>query len=482
MLNRIVFIALMPAMLIACGQQSNPLGLKSSSPKAMDNHQCPSEDDGQVAEAEAVEVEEINPVTPEEARQALEDMGIPYSQSSFIEYAAEGNLEVVQLFVWAGMSVNVQPYTARTVLVSTRENPTALDHLESSWFPQEGEEDNDTALMKAAYGGHLEVVKFLLSNWADMHIKNQQEQNVITFAAAGGHLDVVKFLMEDWYGPCEEICVDATALLRGNGGNLDLDAAYKTCRSTCSAPLRDATSYTWDALVDGPLTHVQWAAYNGHLDVLQYMLPTLIRKGVPFLNTILDAAALGGHVDVVQWLVDEATTSRVNSSLMVASYLGHVDIVRILLNAGANIGWRRSSWIGLNTPEGRLYFEEIGFGALHAAIQTGHSDVLRILLEHWMTKFGADGRDEYGMTVLHFASAGGDIDMVKISIKNGAPVNGQSDLGTTALHFAAQWGHIDIVKNLLSEGADTSLVNALGETALILAEENGHTDIVNLLQ
>ncbi|MCY3664953.1 MAG: ankyrin repeat domain-containing protein [Gemmatimonadetes bacterium] len=450
MLTRIVFIALLP-MLVAC--------------EALENLKNPT---GPDAPEEAV------PLPPEEALQALEDMGIPYSQSSFIASAAQGNLEVVRLFVWAGMSPNVQPYTARTVLVPNRENPTTLDHLDYSWFPQEGEEDNDTALMKAAYGGHLEVVKFLLANWADIKAENQQGETVLTFAAAGGHLDVVKFLMEGWLEPCMEACQELPSM--------QYYAADEDCRRTCTVPMHDAPSYTWDALIHGPKTHVQWAAYNGHREVLEYMLPILKRKDVYFLNTVLDAAALGGQYLVVHYLVHGVTTSRLNSSLMVASYVGNVDIVNTLLKAGANIGWRRSSWIGLNTPEGRLYFEEIGFGALHAAIQAGHDDVLRILLEHWMTKYGADGRDEYGMTALMFAAAGGDAEMSKTLIDNGAPVNGQSDIGMTALMFAAEWNRSDIVAVLLAEGADASLVSAYGDTALGLAEENGHEDIVEMLR
>ena len=56
-------------------------------------------------------------------------------------------------------------------------------------------------------------------------------------------------------------------------------------------------------------------------------------------------------------------------------------------------------------------------------------NLLRILLNHWMLTFGADGRDEHGMTALHFAAAGGDAEMARRLIDNGAPVNGVSDIG-----------------------------------------------------
>ena len=141
-----------------------------------------------------------------------------------------------------------------------------------------------------------------------------------------------------------------------------------------------------------------------------------------------------------------------------------------------------SDWIGLNTPEGTLYFQDIGFGPLHAAVQGGSPESLSLLLAHWMLTFGADGADEYGETVLMFAAAGGDLEMARTLIDNGAPVNARSDIGETALMFAARWGRADVVIMLLAEGADASFVSAYNETALLLAEKNGHEDVVALLQ
>ena len=133
-------------------------------------------------------------MTPAEARAALRDLSVPYNQASFIEHAEAGDLEVVKLFLVAGLDVNVQPYTATSVYVSKRDDPTALTDLEAVWYPPEGSQDNDTALMKAAAAGHLKVVQFLVENGADVFLKNVQDQNALIFAAAAGHLDVVEYL------------------------------------------------------------------------------------------------------------------------------------------------------------------------------------------------------------------------------------------------------------------------------------------------
>lgn len=454
MLTRIVFLIMLPVTLIACS--------------AIEDLRSPT----------GPEEKEITPLPPEEALQALEDLQIPYSQRAFIEHAAQGDLEVVRLFVWAGMDVNVQPYTARTVLVSRRENPTRLGHLETSWFPTDSE-DNDTALMRAAGGGHLEVVKFLLANGADRHTENQQGQNAITFAAAYGHLEVVKFFVEQ-YEPCMEIC-EQEAPTPNNPTSV-----RNSCNNTCRPGLYGSPGMFWDALLHGPVTHIQWAAYNGHLDVVEYLYdPVIYFGGYGWPHLAFEAAALGGHLDVVDFFINHDHAGgkiRTGRGLMNASYMNHADIVKRLLEVGADLTYRTSEWIGLDTPEGRLYFQDIGFGPLHAAVQGDSPESLRLLLAHWMLTFGADGADEYGETALMFAAAGGDLEMAETLIFNGAPVNARSDIGETALMFAARWGRADMVSMLLAEGADASLVSAYNETALLLAEENGHEDVVALLQ
>ena len=136
--------------------------------------------------------EETRTRSSEEARSELSERSIPYSQRSFVTYAQDGDLDVVRLFIEAGMDVNVQPYSSSVAHIAE----TTQDDLVAVWFPQPGDEDNNTALMKAAGQGHIEVVRFLVEQGADLNIRNRQEQNALMLAAAGGHLAVATFLID----------------------------------------------------------------------------------------------------------------------------------------------------------------------------------------------------------------------------------------------------------------------------------------------
>ena len=95
---------------------------------------------------------------------------------------------------------------------------------------------------------------------------------------------------------------------------------------------------------------------------------------------------------------------------------------------------------------------------------------------------GADGQDIRGRTTLMYAAYAGDLEMARLMLENGAPVNIQTDVGTTALMFAAAEGHMEVVRFLVENGADIYIQNGYGYTALSLAEERGHQEVVDFLR
>ena len=52
-----------------------------------------------------------------------------------------------------------------------------------------------TPLIEAAIGGHLDVVRLLVDNGADVNIQGESWQAPLHFAAAEGHVEIVRFLL-----------------------------------------------------------------------------------------------------------------------------------------------------------------------------------------------------------------------------------------------------------------------------------------------
>ena len=77
--------------------------------------------------------------------------------------------------------------------------------------------------MKAAQGGHLAVMRFLVSEGADIHVRDENGWTALMWAAQGGHLDVVRFLVVEGADIHARNNVGDTALvLAAQGGHLAL--------------------------------------------------------------------------------------------------------------------------------------------------------------------------------------------------------------------------------------------------------------------
>ena len=79
------------------------------------------------------------------------------------------------------------------------------------------------------------------------------------------------------------------------------------------------------------------------------------------------------------------------------------------------------------------------------------------------------------------AAKGGDIELVKEIIKQGADVNAKNIKGDTSLIYASMNGHEEIVKYLIYKNADVNVKNNLGLTPIIIGSWNAHIEIVEIL-
>lgn len=111
-----------------------------------------------------------------------------------------------------------------------------------------------------------------------------------------------------------------------------------------------------------------------------------------------------------------------------------------------------------------------GDSALTIAIKQGSTAVVEDLINH---KAKVDIADQtFGLTPLHIATTGKNLEMVKLLLSKGANPNSRDKNQRTALHFAVSISSatvdatFDMEETLLNAGADVNAQDVLGCTPL----------------
>lgn len=92
-----------------------------------------------------------------------------------------------------------------------------------------------------------------------------------------------------------------------------------------------------------------------------------------------------------------------------------------------------------------------------------------------------NAKDVGGFTPLHYACMGGDEDVVRGLLDQGADIEAQARDGSRPMHCAAYGGHGETVTMLLEAGATIGVFTSGGNTPLMLAVMEGHEKIVRML-
>ncbi len=150
------------------------------------------------------------------------------------------------------------------------------------------------------------------------------------------------------------------------------------------------------------------------------------------------------------------------SPLYKAATAGDIVKVRAFLDEGGDVNRR-----------------ELGIPLLLIAAASGHTDVVRLLLEK-----GADihATNNFGHTSLMWAAMDGHTDTVRLLLDWGADMNHRDKWRDTALIKAAWKGHVDIVKLLLRRGANPQLKNEKNVNAAMLARQGGDEVLARVLE
>lgn len=115
------------------------------------------------------------------------------------------------------------------------------------------------------------------------------------------------------------------------------------------------------------------------------------------------------------------------------------------------------------------------------AIQCGHIDVARLLLEKHKACVSAE--DSLGAQAIHRAAVTGQNEAVQFLVSElGINVDVRAaSTHLTALHYAAKEGHVSTIQTLLSLGADINAKDERNRSALHLACAGQHAACVKFL-
>ncbi|CAH0560304.1 unnamed protein product [Brassicogethes aeneus] len=166
-----------------------------------------------------------------------------------------------------------------------------------------------------------------------------------------------------------------------------------------------------------------------------------------------------------------------DQELLEAARKGNVAVVEKILGQRAK---RSGPLASLRRGPGANVQDSSGYSSLHHAALNGHSDIVKLLLEHDASTNIVDGK---GSSPLHLAAWSGNVAIVKhlLSGPSICNVNLSTKDDETALHCAAQYGHTEVVSVLLEHACDPGIRNCRGETALELAAQYGRLETVELL-
>ncbi|KAK6499947.1 hypothetical protein TWF481_010303 [Arthrobotrys musiformis] len=151
-----------------------------------------------------------------------------------------------------------------------------------------------------------------------------------------------------------------------------------------------------------------------------------------------------------------------HTAVLFAVQNGHKDTVRLLVERGANL-------------EARDSFDG---AAIHAAVARGYRSIVQLLKEKGVNLEVADFR---GRTPLLIAAQYGNESIVRLLMEGRVNLEAVDTHGTTVLAVAAGRGYENIVVLLIEGGANVNGQNGAGKTALMAAAGGGYENIVSLL-
>jgi ankyrin repeat protein len=155
----------------------------------------------------------------EDYRKEIEQRGMTYSADSFLSEVGADNTERVELFLKAGMNINVRDNDGNTALMlaSMTGDPEIINLLIGKGADVNARSASGyTALMYVSSKGDKATAKLLIEKGADVNSRNNSRDTALMLASLNGNFEAAKLLVES----------GADVNARNNKGNTALKYSF----------------------------------------------------------------------------------------------------------------------------------------------------------------------------------------------------------------------------------------------------------------
>jgi ankyrin repeat protein len=149
----------------------------------------------------------------------------------------------------------------------------------------------------------------------------------------------------------------------------------------------------------------------------------------------------------------------ISAALLEAAKVGNLRRVKECIEFGACIGYK--------DPNNNTALQLAAFG--------GHFEVCNFIRSLTPADYVVKEKSSWSLIE---ASRGGDIDIARTAVADGADCNYVDEDNWTPLHHASYLGHFDLCKFLISQGVNIDARSICGETPLHLAASAGRVKSV----
>ena len=343
-----------------------------------------------------------------------------------------------------------------------------------------------TAVMAAV--SHLDIVNLLLDNGADPAILNKDNESMLHYCIKFGEIETLKRLLSlkmplDAVSSTGDTAV-YSACQEGEKSVEILTLLLSAGASPLAIPHPD---HSWSPL--------QYAACFGEMDIARLLLaqPGVVanidyhsKPGTD--TTALYQAAMSGKEDMIKLLIEHGASLDIQSTepwtaLTSAASGGHAGCVKLLLEHGADV-----HGLTTKTPTDSPLYQLITSTdtPLYRAACQDRLEICKLLLEYGADANGMTRPMESGPgmpTPLYGAASNGYTEICKLLLEHGASVDipDSKERACTPLLCAVQEGYVETARTLIGHGAEVNGGECTEGTPLMFAARRGLYDLCILL-